>query len=122
MDIDEDGDFLDQRFVCKPEHLFYVLNELKELSPMLAKCDTQTIVDRFGELTKRNEEGKYPINQETLDKLAYSFIDEAMSSLTDKGILQMSWDEEAEDFVWSLTEKGREHAKKVEKDEQRDNI
>lgn len=43
------------------------------------------------------------------DPVIRSKLDSALNYLIDNGLVEMTWSEEEEDFLFSITEKGREY-------------
>jgi len=103
----------DEEYEFLPENAYVVIDKIKGCSRILSTIDTQTLVDRYMKVIPKNEAGAYPISDKTLETVGKSFVDETLSGMIDKGWIDMSWDENSEEFLYGLTEKGKSISKEM---------
>lgn len=92
----------------EPEKIYIVLNSMKRCKPLLNACETEDLCDLYKKLFPLNNHGMYDITPEHLDELEKAMHDQILLELVDRGLLEMGWDGEANDFTFRLTEEGVE--------------
>jgi hypothetical protein len=96
----------EERFVFPPENMFIVLDTMKECSDLLEKCETQDLCEIYAKLFPIKD-GVYELSDTHLKALCHAVFDKTSLELVDKGLLELMWNDEANEFAFRLTEYGK---------------
>jgi hypothetical protein len=91
--------------------LFPVMERMKQTHPFIAKSETQHICEAYHKLFPPTD-GVYHLSVGHVTALVHAIRDQTLLELVDLGHLEMSWDDKTEEFVFAITEKGREAVRK----------
>lgn len=85
------------------DKLEQVLDYLKESSEMLKECPTEELCNRYRDLFPP-EFGFYRMSEARLMKLNEAIINDTLQQLVKDGLVEMSWDDKKNDFVFFMKE------------------
>lgn len=86
-------------FEFPEEHLYKVLDTMKECSEMLLACDTLELCDEYKKLFPA-QFGIYTISENRLKRLNAKIINDTLMDLVKKDLVEMTWDDKLRDFVF----------------------
>jgi len=98
-DIGKDED----EFEFMEEDLYKVISNMKNCSDMLMACDTEELCEHYKMLFPAVN-GVYVISESRLQHLNAEMINITLRQLVKKDLVEMSWSEIKNDFVFSLKE------------------
>lgn len=96
----------EDHYVFPPENMFEVLDSMKQCNKLLMTCETQDLCDFYVKLFPI-EDGLYKICQSHMHALAQAMTDKTCLELVDKGYLELVWNDESNDFAFTLTPLGQ---------------
>jgi hypothetical protein len=105
----------DDVFDFPPENLYVVMDKMKGTGSILAACDTQDLCDVYAKMFPMQDD-LYQVSCLHMKKLSSAIVNRTMMSLVDSGCVEYFWNEKAEDFSFSLTDKGTERAEKLDEE------
>jgi hypothetical protein len=94
-----------QLFECEDHNLYTVLDTLKVYSELLSVTETEELVKEYRKLFPP-ENGICLISDANLDKLVNHILSMTLSDLVDKGMINMTWSDESNDFVFYKNDNG----------------
>lgn len=90
-----------QDFEFPEEQMFHVIDTLKVNSEILRDFDTQDLCDQYT-LLYPPKFGKFIINEDRVLDLASLIMNNTLRGMVNEGLVEMSWDTNANDFAFSL--------------------
>jgi hypothetical protein len=90
-----------QNFEFPEEQMFNVLDALKVNSEILRDFDTKDLCDQYT-LLYPPKFGKFIINEDRVLDLASLIMNNTLRGMVNEGLVEMSWDNIANDFAFSL--------------------
>ena len=90
-----------QDFEFLEEQMFHVIDTLKVNSEILKDFNTQDLCDQYTFLYPPKF-GKFIINEDRVLDLASLIMNNILRGMVNEGLVEMSWDTNANDFSFSL--------------------
>ena len=101
--MNEDEYMEDEEFEFPEDNLAKVIDYLKESSEMLKECPTEELCEKYKKMFPPKF-GMYIMSEERLIKLNNEMINDTLHQLVKDGLLEMSWDDKTNDFVFFMKE------------------
>lgn len=105
----DDKDYIDEEdiFTFPSENLFTVLDEMKTSGKLLSTCDTQELCDMYAKLFPMKD-GVYKLSFDHMKTLHMTMCSNSMRKLVQEHLIEVLWDDKTNDFVFQITELGRQ--------------
>lgn len=108
MDYEDYEDFEDydgvENFTMSflEEDILEIMEAIKPFNDLLKGCENEFLANVFKRENELNENGEYYLNEDIIDNLVNSVLGDGLRELSDKGIIDCLWDDDANDFVFKL--------------------
>lgn len=100
-------------YACKKWDISEFLHSMKSSNKLLETYETEILVERF-EKEFQEDGDEYLFTEDEIINFLNTMTDEILSetlrSLTDKGLVDVNWDSEADDFTFKLSQQGEKVA------------
>ena len=93
----------EEEYEFPEENLEQIIDYLKQSSEMLKECPTDELCEKYKEMFPP-QFGMYRMSEERLIKLNNEMINDTLRQLVKDGLVEMSWDDEKNDFVFFVKE------------------
>ena len=93
----------EEEYEFPEENLEQVIDYLKESSEMLKECPTDELCEKYKKMFPP-QFGMYRMSEERLIKLNNEMINDTLRQLVKDGLVEMSWDDEKNDFVFFVND------------------
>ena len=103
----------EERYVFEPENMFTVWDKMKQCNHLLITCETQYLCELYAKLFPVRDDGLYELCESHVKALVHAVFDTNALILVDKGLVELVWSDEENDFAWRATEAGHEAAKRL---------
>jgi len=103
----------EEKYVFEPENIFTVLDKMKTCNELLMTCETQYLCDLYMKLFPKRADGVYELYEAHVKALTHAVFDTNALALADRGLVELVWSDEENDFAWRATEAGHEAAKRL---------
>lgn len=101
MENEENFDFADNDLMAfKPDKLSFIMNRIRGLSDFLASCELEYLEEKYNHYYPPVD-GEYYISVDHINKFIDYLVSDTLKELTDKGLVDVLWSEEHNDFVFS---------------------
>lgn len=90
----------DEMFAFDEDKLYEVMKIMKNASELLETCDTDYLCEQFRKLYPPKD-GIFEINEDRLIKLNSAVLSDTLQELVKQDLVDMSWSDEANDFIFS---------------------
>jgi len=102
----------DLEYECREENLFIVLDTMKKGYVVLEEIDTKELCTVYDRLFPP-QDGYYTISYLHMNQLNQCMVDKTLLQLMDKGLVEMVWMDDKNDFGFQLTETGKQLTNKM---------
>jgi hypothetical protein len=101
--MSDNDNWQDDEFEFPEDNLEKVLEYLKESSEMLKECPTEELCEKYKKLFPP-QFGYFRISESRLVELNNLIINDTLHQLVKDGLIEMSWDDVKNDFVFFTKE------------------
>lgn len=93
----------EEEYEFPEENLEQIIDYLKQSSEMLKECPTEELCEKYKKMFPP-QFGMYRMSEERLIKLNNEMINDTLHQLVKDGLVEMSWDDEKNDFVFFVND------------------
>lgn len=93
----------EEEYEFPEENLEQIIDYLKQSSEMLKECPTEELCEKYKKMFPP-QFGMYRMSEERLIKLNTEMINDTLHQLVKDGLVEMSWDDEKNDFVFFVND------------------
>ena len=93
----------EEEYEFPEENLEQIIDYLKQSSEMLKECPTDELCEKYKKMFPP-QFGMYRMSEERLIKLNNEMINDTLHQLVKDGLVEMSWDDVKNDFVFFVKE------------------